>query len=725
KLSDAEFTDFPDLEPFLFDLKLIPESINICIPQFFTEERAGILQKREVELISKSAKEIGPENKIVFPILTIEDAVLIIQRNERGRQGSIRAKYMKDLKIQEEQDVDLVGIRDKQQIEAAVTKIQKNWRGYLVRKQYEKDKRKEEEFLGMRQTLNATQKKIAEENFQRRKNLQIQHEEEYQQALTSIKEKIRKVEGPEIKEWYQDCFRQWYMDYRREFSSFPNFPEPEEWKQPGFKFGQKKEDLKGLKADQELGSTMNSNTSAKPKDSKPSTGSAKKGKESEEIMEGSNQDVESRFLKTLLEKNSEYLQLWKDKDESENFIQKHDVEIIKTEKRVEIDSEMKDELFQLLKDELENLKLVMEKDSKKKKKDAGKKKKKEKKSTAKKGKKEKDLTGGKPIEELVDELINAGLMQRPTKHYMHEYLGQYNFLVKNKMNVEQSLLDIKRVITEYAILPLGLESVDDSVKLPHSILLFGPTGVGKTLLMNIIATETGASVFILTPRVTAGQYVGKANVSRMVYTVFKVAKAMAPSLIFIDEAESIFCKKLPKEDTSDPKRIRKDLVKAIHNLKSNDRVLVLGNSRNPFYSDAKALSDAFQKMIYVPRPAYASRELMWRTWIFHALPLTNLDHIDCSVLAKASAGMTGASIKATIDRVLTSRRIHQIPSYPLKTNEFLHFVLQLPEPDPKVEQDFKEYALKLPMNKKREVLLGLVPSEPTSEAPVKATKKKK
>lgn len=89
------------------------------------------------------------------------------------------------------------------------------------------------------------QEKSVQNNSFRRKLLQVQYEEEYLQALISIKEKyffsnyrIMRVEGPDMKEAMQDDFRQWYMEHKRAHGVFPEFPSEEVWQQSGFKFSQ-------------------------------------------------------------------------------------------------------------------------------------------------------------------------------------------------------------------------------------------------------------------------------------------------------------------------------------------------------------------------------------------------------------------------------------------------------------------------------------------------------
>lgn len=67
----------------------------------------------------------------------------------------------------------------------------------------------------------------------------------------------------------------------------------------------------------------------------------------------------------------------------------------------------------------------------------------------------------------------------------------------------------------------------------------GPPRSGKTLLTRAVATLSGATFFNLSPRNTDGHYPGK-SVSMLLHMVFKVARTMAPSVIWIDEAEKAF-----------------------------------------------------------------------------------------------------------------------------------------------------------------------------------------
>lgn len=74
---------------------------------------------------------------------------------------------------------------------------------------------------------------------------------------------------------------------------------------------------------------------------------------------------------------------------------------------------------------------------------------------------------------------------------------------------------------------------------PQTVLLYGPSGTGKTLLANAVAHEAGATLFDLSPASTQGKYPGK-EVAVMVHMVFKAARALAPSVVLVEDAEKVF-----------------------------------------------------------------------------------------------------------------------------------------------------------------------------------------
>lgn len=93
--------------------------------------------------------------------------------------------------------------------------------------------------------------------------------------------------------------------------------------------------------------------------------------------------------------------------------------------------------------------------------------------------------------------------------------------------------------------------------------IIGPSGSGKKFLIQAICSEAGATLFDLTPANIVGKYPGKTGLIMLIHLVMKVSRLLQPSVIWMDDAEKVFVKKIPKTDKTDPKRLKKDLVKII------------------------------------------------------------------------------------------------------------------------------------------------------------------
>lgn len=81
---------------------------------------------------------------------------------------------------------------------------------------------------------------------------------------------------------------------------------------------------------------------------------------------------------------------------------------------------------------------------------------------------------------------------------------------------------------------------------PKGILLFGPPGTGKTLIGQWIAFETESTFFSISSSSLISKWIGETE--NLVRTMFIVAKARQPSVIFIDEVDSILSQRTPNEN---------------------------------------------------------------------------------------------------------------------------------------------------------------------------------
>jgi len=157
---------------------------------------------------------------------------------------------------------------------------------------------------------------------------------------------------------------------------------------------------------------------------------------------------------------------------------------------------------------------------------------------------------------LFAELVSNGILVPCPHVHVRDYMGSSSFMqaTLEKANAipDPSMSQIRQALTEYAILPLGSQYIHERAPHVKSILLYGAEKTGKSLLTHAVANLSGANLFDLSPRNTDGKYPGKKAMEMMIHMVFKVERTMAPSVIYLDEAEKVFLtdKKKLKEYSS-------------------------------------------------------------------------------------------------------------------------------------------------------------------------------
>ncbi|XP_010080956.1 PREDICTED: IQ and AAA domain-containing protein 1 [Pterocles gutturalis] len=414
----------------------------------------------------------------------------------------------------------------------------------------------------------------------------------------------------------------------------------------------------------------------------------------------------SNFLSIMEEGSSRYKAVWQNRDERWDFLQDHDPELIKEKKREEVEEEIRVQVDELMQRKLEDLRLAVdgEKSGKPKK---GRKSDKKKKTAAKKKipEMEEDLTPDRTIDSLYRELVEEGLLIKAKTVNLSDYVGEYSYLgtTLRQVDVEPmpSLADVRQLIALYGILPLGSQTVHEKAPLVKALLLAGPAGVGKRMLVHAICTETGANLFNLSASNIAGKYPGKSSLQMMLQMVLKVAKQWQPSVVWIGDTEKIFSKAVPKAELeTSPKRLEKILPKFLKALKAQDRVLLVGTTNRPFDANLKLFCKVYQKIILIPRPDYASRFVLWKHIILQSGgEITNALNISC--LAKLSDGFTQGHIVQAVQAVLSELRLLQMTRKPLSTDEF---VTSLAMQDPvykEEEETFKAWYAKTPLGRAR------------------------
>ncbi|XP_039985619.1 dynein regulatory complex protein 11 isoform X3 [Xiphias gladius] len=699
--------------------------LEIPIPRYFITERNKELQKRKTILkdILKMVEMTESPEPLMVKDMSQEEAIKIIQMAERSRQGRLRAKLNEESRnmnrMYRTKYPGTVGI------DLAAVCIQKVWRGYIQRKRAKIARDEEMIFLGMAMdpkyqvTCPAEITAWASEACTRIK--QEEHEEDYQRSIVAVTKQLRDVEGHDMSKTMKDQIRQWFIECRNATGSFPDYPDEEDGGS-ALIFAEKtpQQLVEEIAAKEDV----DSNNKPKGKEEKKKKGKKDKGKDEEVEEEAGLKMLPSAFLSDLEVGNKTFVDLWQTHNESTNFSQRHEVELIKEEKRKVIEAEIRAQVDEQMRQELAEWKLVVDKDKGGKIKGNAKKKKGSK--SGKKKKKEKDLTADRTLESLCQELVAQGLLKKANNVRLQDYLGDYSYLGttlrQNDIEPMPSLSDVRQVLSLYAILPLGSQVVHEKAPLIKAILLTGPAGVGKKMLIHAVCQETGANLFDLSPLNTAGKYPGKSGLAMMLHIVFKVARLLQPSIIWIEDAEKMFYKKVPKEEKElDPKRLKKDLPKFLKLIKGEDRVLIVGTTKDPQSADIKSLCKMYSKIILIPRPDYGSRYILWKQLIQkRGGEITKA--LDLSSLAKISDGYTPGHMVKVIQSVVTKRRVLQQANRPLTAAEFVAPLAKIDPVFQEEEEALKNWYSKTPLGKKR---IKAATGKEEEEAPVKGKDAKK
>ncbi|XP_060737548.1 dynein regulatory complex protein 11 [Tachysurus vachellii] len=730
EMVEKEYSEYHYMDDVIQDMKLTPEDLEIPIPKYFITERRKALQERAAVLSSILDKSgmVEKPKPIVPRVLSLEEAIRIVQVAERARQGRLRTSIMRDIRDNERLAKKA---KDKDSGEAieqqAAVHIQKVWKGYVQRKRTKQECEEEMIFLGMSMKPGLTQSLPAvvhaEEKKAMRRTRQEEHEEDYQKALISISETLRETEGPDMKEMLKDQIRQWFIECHDATGSFPEYPD-EEAGGSAVIFANKTPEQ--LMEELEAKEKEEEDNKVKEKEEQKGKGKKEKVDAEEEEKEPGLTFLPSAFLPELQNAHKTFTEVWQNRDESKNYSQRHEAELIKEGKRKEIEAEIRLQVDELMRQELASWRLAME-GSKGKKSKGGKKKKAAK--GGKKTKKEKDLTADRSLESLYEELVVEGLVKPAENVKLHDFIGGYSFLgtTLRQTDIEPmpSLSDVRQVIALSAVLPLGSQVIHEKAPLVKAMLLVGPSGVGKKMLVHAICQETGANLFDLSPLNLVGKYPGKSGLQMMLHMVFKVARLMQPSVIWIGDAEKMFYKKIPKEEKDlDPRRLKKDLPKILKSIKGEDRVLIIGTTNNPVSADLKSLCRLYTKIILIPRPDYASRFVMWKELIRRNGGVMT-SALDLSSLAKISDGYTQGHMVRVVKGILTERRIQQIAKRPLTATEFVSPLATIDPVFQDEEEALKSWYAKTPLGKKREAAaLGIDAEEEVAAQAGKDNKKK-
>lgn len=201
----------------------------------------------------------------------------------------------------------------------------------------------------------------------------------------------------------------------------------------------------------------------------------------------------------------------------------------------------------------------------------------------------------------------------------------------------------KQALLEMVILPTKRRDLFTGLRKPaRGLLLFGPPGNGKTMLAKAVASESEATFFNVSAASLTSKWVGESE--KLVRTLFMVAKSRQPSVIFMDEIDSVMSTRHANENEAS-RRLKSEFLVQFDGVTSNstDLVIVIGATNKPQELDDAVLR-RLVKRIYIPLPDGNGRRLLLKHKLkgqSFSLPSRDLER-----LVTQTEGYSGSDLQA-------------------------------------------------------------------------------
>jgi transitional endoplasmic reticulum ATPase len=168
--------------------------------------------------------------------------------------------------------------------------------------------------------------------------------------------------------------------------------------------------------------------------------------------------------------------------------------------------------------------------------------------------------------------------------------------------------EIKQNLRESVEWPLTQPEVFSrmGIEPPRGILLYGPPGTGKTLLAKAVANESKANFISIKGPEVMSKWVGESE--KAIRELFKKAKQVAPTIVFLDEIDSIAPRRGAYSGSHVTESVVNQILTSIDGLESMEGVVIIGATNRPDILDPSLLRPGrFDRLIFIPAPDFDSR----------------------------------------------------------------------------------------------------------------------
>jgi len=196
--------------------------------------------------------------------------------------------------------------------------------------------------------------------------------------------------------------------------------------------------------------------------------------------------------------------------------------------------------------------------------------------------------------------------------------------------------------------------------MPRGIILFGPSGTGKTLLAKSVATESEANFISIRGPELLSKWVGESE--RGIREVFKRARQASPCIIFFDEIDSLAPLRGLGGDSMVTERVVSQLLTELDGIQSLSGVVVLAaTNRMDMIDPALLRAGRFDKFLYIPQPDKSARRQILEIKI-KGKPIHN--KLDLDKVADMCDGLSGADIASVVNTAMSLVLQQYVATYP-------------------------------------------------------------
>ncbi|MBN1232263.1 MAG: AAA family ATPase [Candidatus Coatesbacteria bacterium] len=207
--------------------------------------------------------------------------------------------------------------------------------------------------------------------------------------------------------------------------------------------------------------------------------------------------------------------------------------------------------------------------------------------------------------------------------------------------------DLKKRLYEEVVLPFRYpaQAKRYQIDLTRGILLYGPPGCGKSLIMQALCGETGMNFIDVKSSDISGVWLGTSAIN--ITNLFKFAKENAPSLILLDELDAFLTNRAVNMHEEQRKAVNQFLAEMGNLSRSEGQILIVGATNRPWALDPAALRPGrLDRMFYVGVPDEDMRTEIFRLNLENR-PIS--DNIDYRRLAQETDQYSGAEIQNITD----------------------------------------------------------------------------